>query len=228
MRVGEKIEKLRKDGGLTKVELTKKLGLLNSSVISQWAKGRINPSMDSKRRLAKEFGVPVSYFQDDPPSTSEILVNKHNVLYNNIAEGTHAMHGVRDSAGAYEPGKYPRAKHIPIRDIVHGGFFDLPLYSSDGYLPLLFENMDDKIPFAFKIGDDKVFSGAAKGEYAVINPADKVSDGKTALLKIGQKYCIKKICFSKGCIILKDGNKQTKTKEMPEIFGLVVAFLRLP
>jgi len=227
MRVGEKIEKLRKEKGLTKVELTKKLGLLNSSVISQWARGRINPSMDSKRRLAKEFGVPVSYFQDDPPGPSEMLAQKHSVLYDNISGGQ-TMHGVRDGAATYEAARYPRAEHIPIRDAVYGGLFDLPIYSSDGYLPVLFESFDDRRPFAFKIGDDKVFSGAAKGEYAVISPAAKVSGGKTALIKTGQKYCIRKIFFSKDGVILKDGNKQAKSKETPEICGIVVAFLRLP
>ncbi|MCL2888077.1 MAG: helix-turn-helix domain-containing protein [Elusimicrobia bacterium] len=227
MKVGEKIEKLRKEKGLTKVELTKKLGLLNSSVISQWARGRINPSMDSKRRLAKEFGVPVAYFQDDHPCPSEILAQKHSVLYNSIS-GAEGAGGVRDAAAPYEPGRYPRAKHIPIRDVVRGSFFDLPFYSSDGYLPLLFENLDDKQPFAFKIGDDKVFSGASKGEYAIINPTEKVSDGKTALLKIDSKYCIRKVSFLKDGVILRDGAKHTKSKEMPEIYGLVVAFLRLP
>ena len=228
MRLGEKIEKLRKEKGLTKVELTKKLGLLNSSVISQWAKGRINPSMDSKRRLSKEFGVPVSYFQDDAPSASEILARKHSVLYNSISDGGAAA-GVRDGAARYdEPAAYPRAKHIPIRDAARGNFFDLPIYSSDGYLPVLLETLDDKRPFAFKIGDDNVFSGAAKGEYAIINPSDKAGDGKTALLKTAGKYCIRKVTFLKDGAVLKDGAKHTKTKEMPEIYGLVVAFLRLP
>jgi transcriptional regulator with XRE-family HTH domain len=227
MRVGEKIEKLRKEKGLTKVELTKKLGLLNSSVVSQWARGRINPSMDSKRRLAKEFGVPVSFFQDDTPSPSEILARKHSVLYTSISGAQTAMHGVRDAAPPYEP-KYPRAQHIPIMDVVRGNFFDLPIYSSDGYLPLLLEGMYDKRPFAFKIGDDKVFSGASKGEYAIINPTEKVSDGKTALLKTGSKYCIRKISYLKDGVILKDGAKHARMKETPEICGMVVAFLRLP
>ena len=65
MNLGQKIEQLLKMTSMTKVELSKKLGLKDSSVVSHWVKNRFKPDRDNIVKLSHVFEKPVSYFTDD-------------------------------------------------------------------------------------------------------------------------------------------------------------------
>ena len=153
MTLGEKIDSLLKAAGITKIELAKKLNLADSSVISHWVKNRFKPNRENLEKLAKEFKVGVSFLEDDR-SPAEILAQKHNLFYSHInkPEG-----GVRDAGVQYlqDAAEYiappSGAKHIIIKEPVHDSMFELALYSSEGYLPLLLETFDEQKPFAIKI-----------------------------------------------------------------------------
>ena len=65
MNLGQKIELLLKTTSMTKVELSRKLGLKDSSVVSHWVKNRFKPDRDNMLKLSHVFEKPVSYFADD-------------------------------------------------------------------------------------------------------------------------------------------------------------------
>lgn len=76
---GEKIKMLRKSQGLTQVEFAKRL-FVTSAAVSQWEKNLTRPDMDRLMHIAKEFKVPLSYFSDDQPETSETELIKQHLL----------------------------------------------------------------------------------------------------------------------------------------------------
>ena len=65
MNLGQKIEQLLKATSMTKVELAKKLGLKDSSVISHWVKNRFKPDRANIAKLSNVFNKPAAYFADD-------------------------------------------------------------------------------------------------------------------------------------------------------------------
>ncbi|MGB2579033.1 transcriptional regulator with XRE-family HTH domain [Elusimicrobium simillimum] len=234
MTLGEKIEFHRKKLGLTKVKLAQKIGLKNSSAISQWVKDRWPPNVENIARLADVFSVPTTELISDEPSAAELLYQKHNQLYSKV-KNLKLTEGVRDSAASYlsDNSPYPQytstVRHISIKESVSENMFEIPMYSYEGYLPLLLETNEDIAPFAVKVGTASVYSGAQPGEYIIIRPTDKVTTNKTALVKLNDKYCIRQIVFDKENVTLKDGKKHSTVKKADiEIAGQVVAFLRLP
>ena len=50
---------------MTKVELARKLGLKDSSVISHWVKNRFKPDRKNLQKLSAMFNKPLSYFEED-------------------------------------------------------------------------------------------------------------------------------------------------------------------
>lgn len=64
MNNGEKIASLRKARGMTQAELGTELNVTFQAV-SKWERGESYPDFDTMSRLAKLFGVPLSYFEND-------------------------------------------------------------------------------------------------------------------------------------------------------------------
>ena len=64
MNNGEKIASLRKAKGMTQAELGPELNVTFQAV-SKWERGESYPDFDTMSRLAKLFGVPLSYFEND-------------------------------------------------------------------------------------------------------------------------------------------------------------------
>ena len=64
MENGEKIASLRKAKGMTQAELGTELNVTFQAV-SKWERGESYPDFDTMSRLAKLFGVPLSYFEAD-------------------------------------------------------------------------------------------------------------------------------------------------------------------
>lgn len=58
MTLGQNIKKYRKEQGLTQVELAKRIDAIQTDV-HRWEAGKIMPSIESIRKLAKALGVSV-------------------------------------------------------------------------------------------------------------------------------------------------------------------------
>ena len=64
MEYGEKITALRKKSGMTQAELGNELNVTYQAV-SKWERGESLPDFATMSKIAKLFGVPLSYFEDD-------------------------------------------------------------------------------------------------------------------------------------------------------------------
>ncbi|ACC98123.1 helix-turn-helix domain protein [Elusimicrobium minutum Pei191] len=237
MKMGEKIAANIKRLKITKVKLAERIGISDSSAISQWVKGKTRPLPENLEKLASEFGITVQELDDDI-ETGENLEEKTRALLYAIESITKKMSfGVSDEQEEYSTSSLSNKtkidvfmpKHIAVTGEAKEEFFIYPSYSSvDEYLPMLIDSPDDKTPFALKIESGEVYAYAKEGEYAVIMPADKAITGKTALVKFNKKYCIKKIIFNDKEIVLKSGKKEIKANlEDVEVLGFVKYFLRL-
>lgn len=64
MLCGEKISSLRKSKGMTQTELGEKLNVTYQAV-SKWERDESLPDFETMSKLAKLFGVPLTYFEDN-------------------------------------------------------------------------------------------------------------------------------------------------------------------
>lgn len=214
MNLGQKIEQLLKTTAMTKVELSKKLGLKDSSVVSHWVKNRFKPDRDNVVKLSHVFEKPVSYFADDN--------------FNYCAEPGEDDQTERK---IYELlSSFPATKHIGVMGNISAEQFDLSYYyQPEEFLPVMLE-IKTPPPFALKIEAQAACPWAAAGEYVIVVPSSYAPHGKLALLKIENSYCIKKYFKYKEHIVLEDKNKKQK-KFKPadiEVIGQILAFYRKP
>ena len=70
MNSGEKIAALRKSKGMTQAEIGTELNVTFQAV-SKWERGESYPDFDTMSKLAKLFGVPLSYFEDGNDEKNE-------------------------------------------------------------------------------------------------------------------------------------------------------------
>lgn len=70
MEFGEKIAALRKSRGMTQAELGSELNVTFQAV-SKWERGESLPDFATMSKIAKLFGVPLTYFEDDEEKGSE-------------------------------------------------------------------------------------------------------------------------------------------------------------
>jgi len=223
MTVGQKIKNLLKEHAMTKVCLAKKLGLKGSSAVSQWIKGRINPGMENKAKLAQVFGKPVSYFEDEEDySYTGLVMDKREDTQRNIEKLLSS---------------FPVIRPVEVRKEVADDFFDLFVYSQPSeFLPVMFE-AKPAAPFALKITGDKACPWAQKGEYAIFSPippglsgAAQSVHGKIALVKVRGLSTIKKIFKEGDFIYLEDKHKKRKKYPLAgvEIEAQLTGFYRKP
>jgi len=66
----ERLDSLLKKHGITAYRLAKDVGLSQSS-LSEWKRGRSVPKYDKLVRIAKYFGVPVSYLTGSEPEAPD-------------------------------------------------------------------------------------------------------------------------------------------------------------
>lgn len=64
MSYGEKLTQIRKKSGMTQAELGNKLNVTYQAV-SKWERGESEPDFATMSKIAKIFGVSLSYFEDD-------------------------------------------------------------------------------------------------------------------------------------------------------------------
>lgn len=73
MSYGEKIAKLRREKGITQVTLGQHLNVTYQAV-SKWERDESDPDFATMNKIAKYFGVPLSYFTDDGAALPEAAV----------------------------------------------------------------------------------------------------------------------------------------------------------
>ena len=72
--IGNRIRQLRISHGLNQTQFAKRL-YVTPGAVSQWEKGQTRPDTDRLLQIAREFGVPLDYFND----TSEFVIGT-NIL----------------------------------------------------------------------------------------------------------------------------------------------------
>lgn len=213
MNLGQKIEQLLKTTAMTKVELAKKLGLKDSSVISHWVKNRFKPDRENIIKLSNLFKKPASYFADDnlycADSSSYKFTEKK--VYELLCT-------------------LPAAKRVGVQGEAEKDFFDLSLYSqAEEFLPIMLEGANSQ-PFAIKIINNAACPWANNNEYIICIPASQIKNGKLYLIKTTKGYTIKKVYAKKETTSLKtfEGKMETfKNKEI-KVFAQILAFYRKP
>ena len=213
MNLGQKIEQLLKATSMTKVELAKKLGLKDSSVISHWVKNRFKPDRANIAKLSNVFNKPASYFADDDLYCAED--SSYRLTEKKVYELLSSL---------------PAAKRIGVQGQASCEFFDLPLYSqAEEFLPIMLEGANTQ-PFAIKIISTEACPWASKDEYLICVPFAEVQNGKLYLVKTSKGYTIKKVYAKKDSINLKNfaGKTETFKNKDIKIFAQILAFYRKP
>ena len=202
MDLGQKIEKLLKLTSMTKVELAKKLGLKDSSVISHWVKNRFKPDRKNLQKLSVAFNKPLSYFEED---LNESASGGDSF---EIREGTSTAKSLYELISSL-----PSSKHIGIALEIQSEFFDLPYtFEPEEFLPIMFD-AKNKETFALKINSKTACPWAEKGELALFVTTDAVQNGKIALIRYKNKYCIKKLTLDGDNIVLSTPTKKIKVSQ---------------
>lgn len=214
MNLGQKIEKLLKTTAMTKVELAKKLGLKDSSVISHWVKNRFKPDRVNITKLSTVFNKPTSYFVDD-----DLYCAENSSAYPLTEKKVYELLS-----------SLPAAKRVGVLGEISQEFFDLSLYSqAEEFLPIMLEGAETtNKPFALKILSTQACPWANKGEYAVFVISKETQNGKLYLVKTPKGYTIKKVYEKKDSTNLKDFSGKTeslKNKDI-QIFARLLAFYR--
>ncbi|MDE7107300.1 MAG: helix-turn-helix domain-containing protein [Clostridiales bacterium] len=70
MEINEKITALRKSNNMTQAELGTKLNVTFQAV-SKWESGKSYPDFETLSKMAKIFGVPISYFEEGGENVTE-------------------------------------------------------------------------------------------------------------------------------------------------------------
>ena len=214
MNLGQKIEQLLKMTSMTKVELSKKLGLKDSSVVSHWVKNRFKPDRDNIVKLSHVFEKPVSYFTDDNFSYTSCTADD-DAYEKKIYDLLSAM---------------PSARPVGVLNEIKEEFFNISYYSQpEEYLPVMLETKTQQ-PFALKVITDTACPWAKKGEYLIFCPAQHIQNGKLALVKINGYLTVKKVFLTATKIILENFNKQQHKypKDDVEIIAQLLAYYRKP
>ena len=219
MDLGQKIEKLLKLTSMTKVELARKLGLKDSSVISHWVKNRFKPDRKNLQKLSVTFNKPLSYFEED---LKENTTGEENSF--EIREGTCTAKSFYELISSL-----PSAKHIGIALEIQSEFFDLPYtFEPEEFLPVMFD-AKNKETFALKINSKNACPWAEKGEFALFVSTESVQSGKIALIRYRNRYTIKKLTLEGEDIILSTPSKRIKvSQEEIIIVAKLMAFYRRP
>ncbi len=219
MDLGQKIEKLLKLTSMTKVELARKLGLKDSSVISHWVKNRFKPDRKNLQKLSVAFNKPISYFEEEEDTNT--FSGKGTFT---IREGTTTAKTLYELISSL-----PSSKHIGIALEIQSESFDLPYsFEPEEFLPIMFD-AKNKETFALKINSKTACPWAEKGEFALFVPADAVQSGKIALIRYKNRYTIKKLTLSGEDIILSTPTKRTKvTRDEIIIVAKLMGFYRRP
>lgn len=89
MELSEKIQKLRKERGLTQEQLAEQL-FVSRTAVSKWETGRGTPSVDSLRMIAKLYGITL----DELLGAEEVITIAKHENKKNISQFASYMDGI--------------------------------------------------------------------------------------------------------------------------------------
>lgn len=217
MTFGQKLKLLLKQRHMTQVELSKHLGLRDSSAVTNWIKDRYHPSYDNMERISQVLEKPVTYFAEEE---DELDANQLKSVQN-----------LNELLRATVP--QPRVVPVGVLGLVSAENFHLAVENTpDEYLPVLVEGSGTKRIFALKIKGACMEPSAHDGDYAVVEEADYVDDGKLAVLRLGNGYTLKRVFRREGYVELKPDNPKFKPLKIAsddlKVVGQVKLFCRKP
>lgn len=123
MELSEKIQKIRKEQGLTQAQFAEQL-YVSRTAVSKWETGRGIPSIDSLQMIAKLSGISL----DELLQTEEIIVVAENEKKESINRFALCVDGIFNMAAAV-------SLLLPIYKMeTQGRFYAVPLYQFTGWL----------------------------------------------------------------------------------------------
>jgi transcriptional regulator with XRE-family HTH domain len=127
MKLSEKIQKLRKEQGLTQEQFAEQL-FVSRTAVSKWETGRGIPSMESLKQIANLFHITL----DQLLSTEEIVVIAESENKENIKRFASYIDGIINLAALL-------GLLLPLYKIEDNGFFySVPLYQLGGWQRIVF------------------------------------------------------------------------------------------
>lgn len=183
MKTGERIKALRKARGMQRKELAELMGVTQST-LWRWETGDRAIREDRLREIAYFLKVPVAELLGE---LAVLPLDHENGQSRNSA-----------SSGNVNEKIYEEWLNLPVfRSLVNlqpriaaldcDGHFALPRT----FIGVVGESLEKK-PFVVQVeGDSMSEARICGGSYAVINPAEEIFDGDSALVKIGTRYVIR-------------------------------------
>lgn len=127
MELSEKIQKLRKEQGLTQEQFAEQL-FVSRTAVSKWETGRGTPSMESLKQIANLLHITL----DQLLSTEEIVVIAESENKENIKRFASYIDGIINLAALL-------GLLLPLYKIEDNGFFySVPLYQLGGWQRIVF------------------------------------------------------------------------------------------
>ena len=127
MELSEKIQKLRKERGLTQEQLADML-FVSRTAVSKWETGRGTPSIESLQMISKIFEITL----DDLIKTDEILIVAQNEKAQNLNRFALYVDGVFNISTVL-------SLLLPLyKTKLNNIFYSVPLYQFGGWLKCIF------------------------------------------------------------------------------------------
>lgn len=127
MELSDKIQKLRKERGLTQEQLANQL-FVSRTAVSKWETGRGVPSIESLQMITKLYGITL----DELLSTEEVIRIAETENKENIANLTSYIDGIFNVFAVM-------GLILPIYKVSEGGaFYSVPLYRYGGWLAIFY------------------------------------------------------------------------------------------
>ena len=127
MELAEKIQKLRKERGLTQEQLAEQL-FVSRTAVSKWETGRGTPSIESLQMIAKFYGITL----DELLGTEEVITIAKNENKENISKFAAYMDGIFNISAIL-------CLLLPLYKVeMNDVFYSVPLFQFKGWLAPLY------------------------------------------------------------------------------------------
>lgn len=127
MELSEKIQKLRKEHGLTQEQFAEQL-FISRTAVSKWETGRGTPSIESLQMISKLYGITL----DELLRVEEIIVVAENENKENINRFASCVDGIFNLAAVI--GLFLPIYKVEVNDV----FYSVPLYQFKGWLSVIY------------------------------------------------------------------------------------------
>lgn len=159
-----KLKELRENKGLSQYAFAKEMGIAQSTVGS-WENGARKPNVDTTKKIAKYFNVPVSVLLDDEPALRFDPSQNWIPVLGNVAAGI-PMEAI-ESFDSEDPDDWEQLDDNMARNGKH---------------------------IALRINGDSMEPRMRKGDVVIVRLQPDVEDGETAIVRVnGDEATCKKI-----------------------------------